>query len=135
MTARIRELDLRTVRVVIVDQHGSPARSSCPADAAIAAFTNGLDFSGAIYSLDTGNNVFPPAFAPGGGFGIEEFTGFPDVVIVPDPTTFRVLPWADRAPAGCCATRTSATAGRCRSTAARLLRDQLARLEGHGSRT
>ncbi len=37
-----------------------------------------------------------PAFARGGGFGIDEFTGFPDVVLVPDPLTFRVLPWADR---------------------------------------
>ena len=40
--------------------------------------------------------MFPPAFVQGGGFGIDEFTGFPDVVVVPDPTTFRVLPWADR---------------------------------------
>jgi glutamine synthetase len=40
--------------------------------------------------------VFPPAFAEGGGFGLPEFTGFPDVVVVPDPSTFRVLPWADR---------------------------------------
>jgi len=40
--------------------------------------------------------VFPPAFAQGGGFGIDEFTGFPDISIVPDPTTFRILPWADR---------------------------------------
>src|SRR5262249_47320615 len=31
-----------------------------------------------------------------GGFGIDEFTGFPDVVLVPDASTFRVLPWADR---------------------------------------
>ena len=58
--------------------------------------SDGLDFSGAIYSLDTGNQVFVPAFARGGGFGIAEFTGFPDVVVVPDPGTFRVLPWADR---------------------------------------
>ncbi len=57
---------------------------------------NGADFSGAIYSLDTSNGVFPQAFAQGGGFGIPEFSGFPDVVIVPDPGTFRVLPWADR---------------------------------------
>jgi len=65
-------------------------------EAAIAAMSDGLDFSGAIYSLDTGNQVFVPAFARGGGFGIEEFTGFPDVMLVPDPATFRLLPWADR---------------------------------------
>jgi glutamine synthetase len=94
--ARIRELGLRTVRLVVVDQHGTPRSRSLSADAAAEAFANGLDFSGAIYSLDTGNNVFVPAFAEGGGFGIPEFTGFPDLVVVPDPATFRVLPWADR---------------------------------------
>ncbi len=94
--ARIRELDLQTVRLTVVDQHGVPRSKSLAPEVAIAALANGLDFSGAIYSLDTGNQVFVPAFAAGGGFGIEEFTGFPDVVLVPDPATFRVLPWADR---------------------------------------
>src|SRR5689334_8840165 len=95
VAARIRELDLRTVRLVVVDQHGVPRSKSLSPDVAIAAMSNGLDFSGAIYSLDSGNQVFVPAFAAGGGFGIDELTGFPDVVLVPDPATFQVLPWAD----------------------------------------
>src|SRR5438132_77790 len=41
---------------------------------------SGADFSGAIFSLDTGNRVFPPLFTQGGGFGVDEFTGFPDEV-------------------------------------------------------
>jgi len=93
---RIRELELRTVRLVVVDQHGVPRAKALSPDVAIAAMRNGLDFSGAIYSLDSGNQVFVPAFVAGGGFGIDEFTGFPDIVLVPDPTTFQVLPWADR---------------------------------------
>jgi glutamine synthetase len=91
---QMSRLRIKTVRVVVVDQHGSPRAKFLSPHAAVAAMTNGVDFSGAIYSMDTANFVFPPAFAAGGGFGIEEFTGFPDVVIVPDPTTFRVLPWA-----------------------------------------
>jgi glutamine synthetase len=96
VAARIRELGLRTVRLAVVDQHGIPRGKALSPEVAIAAMSNGLDFSGAIYSLDTGNQVFVPAFAAGGGFGIEEFTGFPDIVLVPDASTFRVLPWADR---------------------------------------
>ena len=96
VAARIAELDLRTVRLVLVDQHGIPRSKHLSGEGAIAAMRSGADFSGAIYSLDTGNRVFPPVFVEGGGFGIDEFTGYPDVVIVPDPTTFRVLPWADR---------------------------------------
>src|SRR5512146_3162395 len=93
---RIRTHGLRTVRLAVVDQHGTPRAKALSPDAAIAALSNGLDFSGAIYSMDTGNNVFVPPFAAGGGFGIAEFTGFPDIVLVPDPRTFQILPWADR---------------------------------------
>src|SRR5258707_15116583 len=96
VSERIRTHGLRTVRLVVVDQHGVPRAKALSPDAAIAALSNGLDFSGAIYSMDTGNNVFVPPFAAGGGFGIAEFTGFPDVVIVPDPAAFRILPWAGR---------------------------------------
>src|SRR6185437_15331163 len=96
VAGQIAELDLRTVRLTVVDQHGIPRSKALSPEVAIAALSNGLDFSGAIYSLDTGNQVFVPAFAAGGGFGIDEFTGFPDVVLVPDPSTFRILPWADR---------------------------------------
>jgi len=96
VAAQIRDLDLRTVRLVVVDQHGQPRAKALSPEAAITALSSGLDFSGAIYSMDSGNNVFVPPFAAGGGFGISEFSGFPDVVIVPDPATFRILPWADR---------------------------------------
>ncbi len=95
LAEQIRALGLRTVRLIVVDQHGVPRGKALSPDVAIAAMANGLDFSGAIYSLDSGNQVFVPAFAAGGGFGIDEFTGFPDIVLVPDPATFRVLPWAD----------------------------------------
>src|SRR5437764_4493256 len=96
VASRVEELGLRTVRLVLVDQHGVPRSKHLSGEGAIAAMRSGADFSGAIFSLDTGNRVFPPSFVQGGGFGIDEFTGYPDVVIVPDPTTFRVLPWADR---------------------------------------
>src|ERR1051325_2641003 len=96
VVARIEELGLRTVRPVLVDQHGVPRSKHLSADGGVAAMRSGADFSGAIFSLDTGNRVFPPVFTRGGGFGIDEFTGYPDVVIVPDPATFRVVPWADR---------------------------------------
>ena len=95
LAEQIRAEGLRTVRLIVVDQHGIPRGKALAPEVAIAAMKNGLDFSGAIYSLDSGNQVFVPAFAAGGGFGIDEFTGFPDIVLVPDPSTFRILPWAD----------------------------------------
>jgi glutamine synthetase len=131
VTARIREAELRTVRVVIVDQHGQPRAKFLSPDAAIAAMSNGLDFSGAIYSLDSANQVFPPAFVRGGGFGIDEFTGFPDIVIVPDPTTFQVLPWAPGT--GWMLSDAYFSSGRpLPLDPRRILRDQLARLDDLG---
>ena len=94
---QVKDLGLRTVRLVVVDQHGIPRAKYLSSDAFASALENGSDFSGAIFSLDSGNGVFPPAFAAGGGFGIDEMTGFPDVTLVPDPTTFRVLPYGNRA--------------------------------------
>lgn len=72
LATRIRELGLRTVRLIVVDQHGVPRGKALAPDVAIAAMANGLDFPGAIYSLDSGNQVFVPPFAAGGGFGIDE---------------------------------------------------------------
>ncbi|MGH3288862.1 MAG: hypothetical protein ACRDPD_30000, partial [Streptosporangiaceae bacterium] len=51
--ASIRSLGLRTVRLAVVDQHGVPRGKMLSPEAAIAAMSDGLDFSGAIYSLDT----------------------------------------------------------------------------------
>jgi glutamine synthetase len=73
----IDRLGITTVRVVVVDQHGTPRAKFLSPHAASAALSNGVDFSGAIHSMDSKNSIHPPAFAPGGGLGIEELTGFP----------------------------------------------------------
>jgi glutamine synthetase len=94
--AQIDELGLRTVRIIWVDQHGAARCKFMSAADYVAALGNGIDFSAALISMDSANNVFTPLFVEGGGFDIPELTGFPDMVLVPDPATFRVLPWADR---------------------------------------
>jgi glutamine synthetase len=93
--SKVLEAGLKTIRVIWVDQHGVPRCKFVSTKDFVASLSNGIDFSGALYNMDSGNHIFTPVFVEGGGFGIPEFTGFPDVVLVPDPTTFRVLPWAD----------------------------------------
>jgi glutamine synthetase len=93
---QIEANDLRTVRIIWVDQHGAPRCKFLSSANYVNALKNGVDFSAALLSMDSANNVFTPLFVEGGGFDIAELTGFPDMVLVPDPTTFRVLPWADR---------------------------------------
>jgi glutamine synthetase len=85
---------IRTVRIGWADQHGIPRGKFVSTHDFLLSLRNGIDFSGATLVMDTTNHLFTPVFTAGGGFDIPEFTGFPDVVLVPDPTTFCTLPWA-----------------------------------------
>jgi glutamine synthetase len=94
--AEVREKGLRQVRVSWADQHGIARGKTLTVEGFSSALRNGKDFQSAVLIMDTTNNIIVPLFAPGGGFGIPEMTGYPDVILVPDPRTFRVLPWANR---------------------------------------
>ena len=61
-----------------------------------AALRNGMDFGLGPFMFDTGHNLVIDPFRPGGGIGITELEGASDFIAVPNPVTFRVLPWADK---------------------------------------
>ncbi|HVA21118.1 MAG TPA: glutamine synthetase family protein [Candidatus Micrarchaeia archaeon] len=92
--AQVQSQGIRTVRVSWADQHGATRTKFASAQDFAVALRNGLDMTSALLSMDSSNHVFTHLFAPGIGLGIPELTGSPDVVLVPDPTTFTVLPWA-----------------------------------------
>src|SRR4030088_242897 len=94
--SEVREKCLRQGRISWADQHGIARGKTLTVDGFSAALRNGKDFQSAVLIMDTTNNLIVPLFVPGGGFGIPEMTGYPDTILVPDPTTFRVLPWAQR---------------------------------------
>jgi hypothetical protein len=60
VAARIEELGLRTMRLILVDQHGIARSKHLSGEGAIAAMRSGADFSGAIFSLDTGTGCSRP---------------------------------------------------------------------------
>ncbi len=47
-----------------------------------------------MLAKDTSHRTVFPVFTAGGGFGMKEMEGAADFMMVPDPTTFRVLPWS-----------------------------------------
>ena len=47
-----------------------------------------------LLAKDTSHRSVFPVFTAGGGFGMAEMEGGADFVMVADPATFRVLPWA-----------------------------------------
>ena len=64
------------------------------APAFVSALTSGYNIGVATTTLDSaGARVFS-SFTRGGGMGLDEMTGSPNLTLVADPSTFRTLPWA-----------------------------------------
>ncbi len=93
LDARLRSEDIRRVRIAWCDQHGIARGKTLTTPDFLLAMRNGQDFQTATLIMDTTNNVVVPLFAKEGGFGVRELAGFPDALLIPDPTTFRTLPW------------------------------------------
>ncbi len=91
--AEIEQHGLRTIRLGWGDQHGIVRGKTLTTHDFLVALRNGQDFQTATLFMDTTNNLFAPMFASGAGLGMAALTGGPDSILVPDPTTFRVLPW------------------------------------------
>lgn len=86
--------DLHLIRLAWADPHGAARAKEVSVPAFLDALTNGYNINVATSTLDSsGGRVFS-SFTRGGGMGLAEMTGSPNLTIVPDPTTFRVLPWA-----------------------------------------
>jgi glutamine synthetase len=91
---RIAAEKLHFVRLAWGDTHGYSRAKTLTIPAFIAALTSGYNIGVATTTLDSaGARVFA-SFTRGGGMGLEEMTGSPNLTIVADPSTFRVLPWA-----------------------------------------
>ena len=93
--ARVREEGFGSVRLSFVDQHGLLRGKTISAGGLPAAFRNGIGAVSTLLSKDTAGNTVFAAFNPDGGLGVAEMAGAADLVMVPDPTTFRPVPWAD----------------------------------------
>ena len=94
--AEIRERDLRQVRISWGDQHGIVRGKTLTIPEFLGSLEDGKDFQFVTSIFDTTNHPIASPFAAGNFEGVPELDGLPDGILVPDPTTFRVLPWVDR---------------------------------------
>jgi glutamine synthetase len=90
----IAEHDLTTIRFAFPDQHGILRGKALAASEAARAFENGCSITSTLLAKDTSHRTVFPVFTAGGGFGMSEMQGGGDVLMVPDPSTFRMIPWA-----------------------------------------
>jgi len=90
----VEEKNLEVIRLSFPDQHGILRGKTLVASEALAALESGCSITTTMFAKDTSHRTVFPVFTAGGGFGMKEMEGAADVVMVADPTTFRVLPWA-----------------------------------------
>jgi glutamine synthetase len=90
----VEEKKLETIRLSFADQHGLLRGKTLIASEAIASLESGCGITTSLLAKDTSHKTVFPVFTAGGGFGLKEMEGAADALMVPDPTTFCVLPWS-----------------------------------------
>jgi len=96
LLGEIKKRGIETVRFSFADQHGLLRSKSIAAAELPSALKNGVGFPSSLLAKDTSNKTVFPVFTPGAGLGMPEFEGAADAVMVADPSTWRVLPWAHK---------------------------------------
>ena len=91
---RVEAEKLHFVRLAWGDPHGYSRAKTVTIPAFLSALSDGYNINVATTTLDSAGARIFASFTRGGGMGLDEMTGSPNLTIVPDPSTFRVLPWA-----------------------------------------
>ncbi|HUI15927.1 MAG TPA: glutamine synthetase family protein [Xanthobacteraceae bacterium] len=89
-----RKLEL--IRFSFTDQHGVLRGKTLVAEEALLALRGGVSMTSTLFAKDTSHRTVFPVFDAGGGLGVAEMGGAGNFVMVADPATFRVLPWAEK---------------------------------------
>lgn len=91
--ARLEAENIETVRVSFVDQHGVMRGKTLTAKGLAASFESGVSMTSTLLLKDTSHTTVFPIWQEGGQ-GADHMKGAADFLMLPDPATFRILPWA-----------------------------------------
>jgi glutamine synthetase len=92
--ASAREQNIQSVRLAFADQHGILRGKTIVAGLLPAAFKNGWGLTSTLLLKDTSHRTAWSVWSEDAALGLAALRGAADFVAVPDPTTFRILPWA-----------------------------------------
>jgi len=90
----VEDEKLEVIRLSFPDQHGILRGKTLVSSEALASLESGCTITTTMLAKDTSHRTVFPVFTAGGGFGMREMEGAADVLMLADPTSFRVLPWA-----------------------------------------
>jgi glutamine synthetase len=93
----LKEIEARgltQVRFSFADQHGVLRGKTLAAAEVKGALERGVTVTSTLLLKDTSHRTVFPAFTPGGGVGMAELQGAADVLMFPDVSTFKILPWS-----------------------------------------
>jgi glutamine synthetase len=93
VSRRLEADRIELVRLSFPDLHGILRGKAILAAAMPAAMREGCAVTSTLLLKDTSHRTVVPVFSPGAGMGLPQLEGGCDIVMVPDPTTFRALPW------------------------------------------
>jgi glutamine synthetase len=92
---RVESQQLEVVRLSFADQHGVLRGKTIVADELPRMMREGSTFPMTLLAKDTAHHTVPSVLSlTGAGFTRRDMEAAADVVIVPDPATFHILPWA-----------------------------------------
>jgi glutamine synthetase len=89
-----RDRSLGVIRLSAVDQHGVLRGKTILAAELEGALRNGCSFVSSLLAKDTSCRSVFPVFTPGAGLGVPALQGAADILMIPDPRSFKILPWA-----------------------------------------
>jgi glutamine synthetase len=81
------------VRLSFGDLHGILRGKCLVTEALPAVMRDGLSITSTLLFKDTSHRTVVPVFDKGAGLALPELQGGADIVMVPDPSTYRRLPW------------------------------------------
>jgi glutamine synthetase len=86
---------LELVRFSFPDQHGVLRGKTLVAGEASHALRDGVTMTSTLFAKDTAHRTVFPVFDRGAGIGVPEMGGAGNFMMLADPLTFRILPWAE----------------------------------------
>jgi glutamine synthetase len=93
---RIADEGIEQLRFSWCDQHGSLRGKTLMAAHAARALVEGVGMVGTLMLKDTSDRTAYKVFEPDGLSDLPGFAGAANLLLLADPASFRVLPWADR---------------------------------------